>query len=78
MVDGPFTEAKELVAGFWIIQVKSKDEAIEWVRRIPNIDNEESEVEIRQVAELEDFGDSVTPEVRAQDERLRAQMDAQQ
>ena len=73
VIDGPFTEAKELLAGFWILDVKSKDEAIEWVKRIPNPTGVDGEVEIRQVAELEDFGDSVTPEVREQNERLRAE-----
>lgn len=70
VADGPFTEAKELVAGYWMFQVGSKDEAIEWVRRCPI---EEGEIEIRQVFELEDFGDEVTPEIRERDERLRAQ-----
>jgi hypothetical protein len=69
--DGPFTEAKELVAGFWLWQVKSKDEAIEWVKRIPFQDGE---VEIRQVFESEDFGPAFTPELRAQEERQRAKM----
>ena len=75
VIDGPFTEAKELIAGFWIIQVKSKEEAIEWVKRIPF---EESEVEIRQVFEAEDFGDEFTPELREQEERIRAQAEANQ
>jgi hypothetical protein len=78
VVDGPFTEAKELVAGFWIIQVKSKEEAIQWVRRIPHSDDQESEVEIRQVFELEDFGEGLTPELREQEQRLRAETAAQQ
>ena len=73
VVDGPFTETKELVAGFWILQVKSKEEAIEWVRRVPNTDNVESEIEIRQVFEAEDFGDEFTPELREQEDRLRAE-----
>ena len=73
--DGPFSEAKELVAGFWLIQVKSKEEAIEWVKRIPNPDNEDFEVEIRQVFEAEDFGAEFTPEARAQEERMRAQIE---
>jgi hypothetical protein len=73
VVDGPFTEAKELVAGFWLIQVKSKEEAIEWVRRIPNPDDQETEIEIRQVFEADDFGDQLTPELRATEERLRAE-----
>ncbi|MET0541135.1 MAG: YciI family protein, partial [Variovorax sp.] len=70
VTDGPFSETKELVAGFWLIQVKSKDEAIEWIRRAP-FDNGE-EVEIRQVFTAEDFGDALTPELRADEERLRA------
>ena len=68
--DGPFAETKELVAGFWIWQVKSKEEALEWARRIPF---REGEVEIRQVFEAEDFGEAFTPELREQEERLRAQ-----
>jgi hypothetical protein len=74
VIDGPFTEAKELIAGFWLIQVKSKEEAIEWVKRCPNPFEGESEIEIRQVFEAEDFGAEFTPELRAQEERLRAQM----
>lgn len=73
VIDGPFAETKELIAGFWLWQVKSKDEAIEWVKRCPNPMKEESEIEIRQVFEAEDFGDEFTPELRAQEERLRAQ-----
>jgi hypothetical protein len=72
--DGPFTETKELIAGFWLIQVGSKEEAIEWVKRVPNPDNEKFEIEIRQVGELEDFGDAATPELRAQEERIRAEI----
>ena len=68
VIDGPFTETKELVAGFWLWQVKSKEEAIEWAKRIPFV---EGEVEIRQVAESEDFGDALTPEIKAQEEALR-------
>ncbi|MDF2691989.1 MAG: dehydrogenase [Labilithrix sp.] len=71
VMDGPFTEAKELIAGFWIWQVKSKEEAIEWVKRIPADANEESEVEIRQVFSAEDFGPALTPELRETEERLR-------
>jgi hypothetical protein len=78
VTDGPFTEAKELIAGFWLIQVKSKEEAIEWVKRVPNPTGEESEIEIRQVFEAEDFGEEFTPELRDQEERLRAQIDAKQ
>ena len=73
VVDGPFTETKELVAGFWILDVKSKAEVIEWVKRCPNPMPGESEIEIRQVFEAEDFGDALTPELKAQEERLRAQ-----
>jgi hypothetical protein len=73
VIDGPFTETKELLAGFWLWQVKSKEEAIEWVKRCPNPHNEETEVEIRQVFEAEDFGAEFTPELREQEERLRAQ-----
>ena len=65
MIDGPFTETKELIAGFWLWQVKSKEEAIEWVKRCPNPIAGESEIEIRQVFEAEDFGDAFTPELRA-------------
>lgn len=75
VTDGPFTEAKELIAGFWIIQVKSKEEALEWARRVPF---QEGEVELRQVFETEDFGEELTPELREQEERLRAQAAAQQ
>ena len=73
VVDGPFAETKELIAGFWIWQVNSKEEAIEWVKRCPNPHNEDSEIEIRQIFEAEDFGVELTPELRAQEERLRAQ-----
>ena len=76
VIDGPFAEAKELIAGFWIIQVKSKEEAIEWVKRCPNPCEGESEIEIRQVFEAEDFGAELTPELREQEERLRAQLAA--
>jgi hypothetical protein len=74
VIDGPFAETKELIAGFWMIQVKSKEEAIEWVRRCPNPFESEAEIEIRQVFEAEDFGAEFTPELREQEERLRAQM----
>ena len=73
VIDGPFAEAKELVAGFWLIEVKSKEEAIEWVKRVPNPTGEDGEIEIRQVFEAEDFGDAATPEIRAQEQRLREQ-----
>jgi hypothetical protein len=75
VIDGPFSETKELIAGFWLIQVKSKEEAIEWVKRAPNpFPGTESEIEIRQVFEADDFGPALTPEVRAQEERLRGQI----
>ena len=72
VVDGPFAETKELVAGFWLWKVKSKEEAIEWVKRCPNPMPSDSEIEIRQVFEAEDFGIEFTPELKAQEERLRA------
>ncbi|MEX2194174.1 MAG: YciI family protein [Thermoleophilaceae bacterium] len=78
VIDGPFTEAKELIAGYWLIQTKSLDEAIEWVKRCPNPLDEEAEIEIRQVFEAEDFGDEFTPELREQEERIRAQAAANQ
>ncbi len=76
VVDGPFAETKELIAGFWLWQVKSMDEAIEWVKRCPNPFAGESEIEIRQVFEADDFGDEYTPELRAQEERQRAEVAA--
>ena len=77
VIDGPFAETKELVAGFWLWQVKSKEEAIEWVKRCPNpFPGAESEIEIRQVFEAEDFGAEFTPELREQEERIRAQVAA--
>ena len=74
VIDGPFAETKELIAGFWIWQVKSKQEAIEWVKRCPNPHKEDSEIEIRQIFEAEDFGAEFTPELREQEERVRAQV----
>jgi hypothetical protein len=75
VIDGPFAETKELIAGFWLLQVKSKEEAIEWVKRSPNpFPGMESEIEIRQVFEAADFGAEFTPELREQEERLRAQV----
>ena len=75
VIDGPFSETKELIAGFWLIQVKSKEEAIEWVKRAPNpMPGTESEIEIRQVFEAEDFGDNFTPELRKQEERIGKKM----
>jgi len=74
VIDGPFAETKELIAGFWIWKVKSKQEAIEWVERCPNpMPGEQSEIEIRQIFEAEDFGAEFTPELRQQEERVRAQ-----
>ncbi|MGE0451188.1 MAG: YciI family protein [Vicinamibacterales bacterium] len=73
VIDGPFTETKELIAGFWLWQVKSMDEAVEWLKRCPNPHNEESDVEIRPVFEADDFGAEFTPELRAQEERIREQ-----
>ena len=78
VIDGPFPETKELVAGFWLLQVKSKEEAIEWIKRCPNPMDGESEIELRQVFEAEDFGAEFTPELREQEQRLRAQTAAQQ
>jgi hypothetical protein len=76
VIDGPFAETKELVAGFWIWQVKSMEEAVEWLRRCPDpMPGEESEIEIRQVFEAADFGAELTPELRAQEERLRADIE---
>ena len=76
VIDGPFSETKELVAGFWIWQVKSMEEAVEWVRRCPDpMPGEESEIEIRPFYEAEDFGAEFTPELRAQEERLRADIE---
>ena len=74
MIDGPFAETKELIAGFWLWQVKSKEEAIEWLKRAPF---DETEVEIRQLFEAEDFGAEFTPELREQEERLRRQVEKQ-
>ena len=73
VIDGPFTEAKELVGGFWIIQVRSKDEAIEWMKRSPF---QEGEIEIRQIFETEEFGDNLAPETRERELRMRAEFEA--
>jgi hypothetical protein len=78
VVDGPFPETKELIAGFWLWRVKSMEEALEWVKRCPNPHPSDSEIEIRQVFETEDFGDALTPELREQEERLRAQLASRQ
>jgi hypothetical protein len=74
VIDGPFAETKELIAGFWIWQVKSMEEAVEWVKRCPNPMGVECEVEIRPVFEMEDFGAEMTPELREQEDRLRAKV----
>ena len=74
VIDGPFAETKELVAGFWLWQVRSLEEAIEWVKRCPNPTAAESEVEIRPVFEMEDFGEVMTPELKEQQERLRNEL----
>ena len=76
VIDGPFTETKELIAGFWLWQVRSMEEAIEWVKRCPNPHEGESEIEIRQVFEAEDFGAEPTPELKKQEEQLRAKVSA--
>ena len=76
VIDGPFAETRELVAGFWLLQVRSLDEAIEWIKRSPNPFEGESEIEIRRVFEAEDFGAEFTPEALAQEERLRAEISA--
>ena len=78
VVDGPFAETKELIAGFWIIQAKSLEEAVEWARRAPNPHwGEDTYIEVRQVFSTDDFGDAVTPEIREQEKRLREQAKAQ-
>jgi hypothetical protein len=76
VVDGPFAETKELIAGFWLWEVRSMDEAIEWVKRCPNPMEGESEIEIRQVFETDDFGENMTPELREDAERVRKQVEA--
>jgi hypothetical protein len=78
VIDGPFSETKELIAGFWLWKVKSIDEAVEWIKRMPNPDKQDGEVEIRQVFDAEDFGAEFTPEARAQEERLRAEIEKNQ
>lgn len=79
VIDGPFAETKELIAGFWLWNVKSLDEAVDWIKRMPECSNssEENEIEIRQVFEVEDFGSEFTPELREQEERLRARIEEQ-
>lgn len=79
VIDGPFAETKELIAGYWIWQVKSMDEAVEWVRRCPDpMPGEEADVDIRPVFEMEDFGEAMTPELRAQEDAMRAELDQKQ
>lgn len=77
VIDGPFTETKELIAGFWLWQCRSLEEAVEWVKRCPNPHPSDSEIEIRQIFELADFGAEFTPELREQEERLRKQIEKQ-
>jgi hypothetical protein len=77
VVDGPFAETKELIAGFWIWKCKSKQEAIDWVKRCPNPTGAEAEIEIRQVFDAQDFGKEFTPELRAQEDRLRTEIEKQ-
>ena len=76
MQDGPFAETKELIAGFWIMECDSLEDAVEWIKRTPNPDGVHGEIEIRQVVEAEDFGEEFTPELREQEERIRAQAEA--
>ena len=79
VIDGPFTESKELIAGFWIWQVRSMEEAVEWARRCPSpMPGEESELELRPIFEAEDFGEAMTPELKAQEDRLRDELERQQ
>ena len=78
VIDGPFAETKELIAGYWLMQVRSFEEAVEWIKRCPNPHDEEGEIEIRQVFEAEDFGEEFTPELREQEDRIRAQAEQNQ
>ena len=78
VIDGPFTESKELIAGFWLWQVASMEEAVEWAKRCPNPTGGESEIEIRQVFEADDFGEAFTPELRQQEDRLRERLEERQ
>jgi hypothetical protein len=78
VIDGPFAETKELIAGFWLIQVRSRDEAIEWVKRVPTNPEVDEEIEIRQVFEADDFGPALTPELREAEKRLRVQAATEQ
>ena len=77
VIDGPFTETKELIAGFWLLEARSLDEVIEWVKRAPNPHEEETAVEIRPVFEADDFGEAYTPELREREERLRMRLDGE-
>jgi hypothetical protein len=76
VIDGPFAETKELIAGFWLWQVKSMEEAVEWIKRMPQFEGHEQDIEIRPVFEADDFGEALTPELRAQEDRLRAESEA--
>jgi hypothetical protein len=78
VIDGPFAETKELIAGYWLMQVRSFEEAVEWIKRCPNPHDESGEIEIRQVFEADDFGEEFTPELREQEERIRAQAEQNQ
>lgn len=78
VIDGPFAETKELIAGFWLMQVRSMDEAVEWMKRCPNPHDEPGEIEIRQVFEADDFGEELTPELREREDRIRAQAEQNQ
>jgi len=78
VIDGPFAETKELIAGYWLLQVSSFEEAVEWMKRCPNPHHEPGEIEIRQVFEADDFGEELTPAVREQEERIRAQAEQNQ
>ena len=78
VIDGPFAETKELIAGFWLLEVDSLEEAVDWIKRCPDPHDEGGEIEIRQIFETEDFGEEMTPELREQEERLRAQTEERQ
>ena len=78
VIDGPFTETKELIAGYWLMEVRSFEEAVEWIKRCPNPHEEEGEIEIRRIFEADDFGEELTPELREQEERIRAQAEQNQ
>ncbi|HSK49258.1 MAG TPA: YciI family protein [Solirubrobacterales bacterium] len=78
VIDGPFAETKELIAGFWLLEVDSFEEAVDWIKRCPNPHDEAGEIELRQIFEAEDFGEEFTPELREQEERMRAQIEQSQ